>query len=121
MGKLYKDENDNVVSISSVNGFVPPGYTELPAEEVEAAELDRARSKKMTSVRAQRDGMMLVHDKKYMIALKDSADTADLLADRTALLDLPAAAQAAVDALETKEEIDAYDAFDGLSLNEDYE
>jgi len=121
MRKLVKDSEDNVMELVSLNGFIPDGYTEVPENEIEAEELSLTRIKKMTQVRSQRDSMMLSHDKKYMIALKDATDTTAMLADRTILLDLPAVAQVAIDALVTKEDIEAHDAFNGLSLSESYE
>jgi len=121
MRKLVKDAQDNVMVLISLNGSIPDGYTEVPENEVAAEELTLARTSKMAEVRNKRDAMMVSHDKQYLIALKDGADTANMLADRTILLDLPAVAQVAIDALETKEEVEAYDAFDGLSLNETYE
>lgn len=121
MRKLVKDSENNVMELISINGFIPPGYTEVPSEEVEAEELALARKRKMEEVRSRRDAMMLVHDKVYLIALKDSADTTAMLADRTTLLDLPAVTQAAIDAMLTKEEVQAYDAFSGLNLSQSYE
>jgi hypothetical protein len=121
MRKLIKDSEDNVMVLVSPNGFIPDGYTEVPSEEVDTEELILARKNKMDEVRSQRDEMMVVHDKVYLIALKDSSSTVALLTDRTALLDLPEDAQTAVDALTTIEDIKAYDAFSGLTLSRSYE
>ncbi len=111
MRKLIKDSEDNVFELNSLNGSIPDGYTEVPSEELDAEELALARKKKVESVRSQRDAMMLVHDKVYLIALKDATDTTTILADRQLLLDLPEDAQTAIDALATKEDVEAYDAF----------
>jgi hypothetical protein len=121
MRKLIKDSENNIFELESINGFIPPGYTEVPAEELEAEELTLARKNKIDEVRSKRDRMMIVHDKIYLIALKDNSSTTAILADRQVLLDLPEVAQGAVNVLETVEDIKAYDAFAGLSLSRSYE
>ena len=121
MRKLVKDSEDNVMVLVSPNGFIPDGYTEVPAEEIDAEELILARKNKMDQIRGKRDAMMNVHDKVYLIALKDSTSTITLLIDRTALLDLPETAQTDIDALTTVEDVKAYDAFSGLTLSRSYE
>lgn len=81
----------------------------------------KARTCKIDEIRAKRDKMMLNHDKQYLIAMKDSASTTDLDADRATLLDLPAAAQTALDALTDLDDIKNHDAFATLTLAGSYE
>lgn len=121
MRKLVRDSENNVFRIHSLNGSIPSEYTEVPEEEIAAEELNIARAKKMIQIRAQRDSMMEVHDKVYLIALKDAADTTAILADRQIMLDIPEDAQTAIDALESAEDIETYDAFDALGLSRSYE
>lgn len=121
MAKLYRDEEGNVVRLVSINGFVPEGLTEVPAEEVEAEELTLERARKMEEIRAKRDAMLLVNDKDWLIASKKGEDTTALEADAQALRDMTTQAQTDVDALATVDDIKAHDAFAGLSLSKAYE
>ena len=120
MRKLIKDSEGNLARLNSLNGLIPDGWTEVPAEELDAEELNLARTKKMSSIRSQRDEMLLTNDKLWLIASKKGEDTAALEADADTLRDLPEAAQTALDALETTEEVEAYDAFADLELAGEY-
>ena len=124
MSKLYKDLEDNIVAISSINGFVPEGYTEVPIEEVDAAKLVRARSKKMAEIRAQRDSMLIQNDKMWLIESKKGNATTDIEADAVELRNMTTAAQTAVDAIIDIADIDDiknHDAFSSLTLTQTYE
>lgn len=124
MRKLVKDSENNVMELISVNGFIPEGFTEVPAESQDSEELALARKNKMAEIRAKRDIILLQNDKMWLIASKKGESTTDLEADAQTLRDLPASAQTALDAIANIEDLDdikTYDAFDGLSLNETYD
>lgn len=121
MKKLLRDSENNVVQLVTIDGKIPTGYTEVPEEEVQVEELALARKFKLEEVRLKRDAMLVVHDKLFLIALKDGTSTTSLLADRSILLDLPELAESELAALETVEDIKSYDCFSGLALNGDYE
>lgn len=120
MKVLVKDQDDNIFRVDLI-GQLPEGLTIVPEEEMEDSELIKCREEKMVEIRSRRDKMLISHDKQFLIALKESADTTDLLADRTTLLDLPAAAQTDLDAETDLQAIKDYDAFSSLSLNGSYE
>lgn len=122
MRKLIKDSEGNVAELMAVDpSFIPTGWTEVPAEEVDAEELTLARKYKMDAVRAKRNAWLLINDKEWLIAAKKNESTAGLEADAVALRDLPEAAETALDALSSVEDVEAYDAFAGLSLSVSYE
>lgn len=118
---LVKDENNNVMILTSVNGFIPPGFTVVPQEEIATEELILARKDRLASVRAERDKKLLQNDKLWLIASKKGEPTAGLETDAQTLRDLPELAETELAALETVEDIKAYDCFSGLALNGDYE
>lgn len=123
MRKLIKDSQGNIgeLVLASDIDFMPEGWSEVPAEELEAEELALARRNKMAEIRLKRDVWLLVNDKEWLIKSKKQESTVALEADAEALRDLPEAAQAAVDAMSSPEDIRAYDAFSGLSLSMSYE
>ena len=84
-------------------------------------DLDLARADKMAEIRAKRDDLLAKSDAVYIEELSKALDTTDVQADKTALRDMTGTAQTAVDAIEDADELEAYDAFAGLSLNKEYE
>jgi hypothetical protein len=121
MKKLIKDSENNVMELISLNGSIPPGYTEVAAEEVAAEELNLARRNKMAEIRARRNAMLQKNDVAFLIAQKTSASTTAIKADANILRDLPEAAQTEIDGLESVESIRDFDAFAELELSQDYE
>lgn len=111
---LVKDENNNVMVLTSVNGFIPPGYTQVPEEELAEQELALARKDKMTEIRTERDRRLLENDKEWLIASKTGQSTATIETEAQTLRDLPEAAEVALAALTTIEDIKNYDAFSGM-------
>jgi len=108
MAKLYKDSEDNIVSIISVNGTIPDGYTELIAEEIDAAELQRCKDSKIADIKMKRDIKLLANDKEWIIASKSGNDTVSIVATRDALLADVETAETDIAALTTKEEVKAF-------------
>lgn len=121
MKVLIKDSENKVKIIDSIDGFIPPGYTLVAEEEVEAEKLNLAKSNKLAEIRAKRDEMLSINDKLWLIASKKAHPTTSLETDAETLRDLPELAQSELDALETVEEVQAYDCFVGLALTGDYE
>jgi hypothetical protein len=118
---LVKDENDNVMVLNSVTGFIPPGFSIVPEEELEAEELALQRLNKLAEVRARRDSMLLRNDKEWLIEAKKSNPTTAIEADAQTLRDLPELAETELAALTDLELIKAYDCFAGLNLSRSYE
>jgi hypothetical protein len=121
MRKLIKDSEDNVFEMDSLNGLIPDGYTEVPAEEIEAKELALAKRNKMSEIRAKRDSWLLANDKKWLIASKKAEPTNLLEQDAAVLRNLPESAEAALAFISTVENVKSYDAFSGLVLSQSYE
>lgn len=114
MKKLVKDSNGNVAELLSLNGLIPEGWELVPEEELATEELALAKRNKMSEVRAERDARLLENDKQWLIASKKGEPTVTIEAAAQTLRDLPEAAETALDALTTVEDIKAYDAFAGL-------
>ena len=74
-------------------------------------DLDKLREAKLAEIRTERDKQLEANDKAWMIATKKAEDTTALEVAAQVLRDLPANAQANLNALETVAEIEAYDAF----------
>lgn len=74
--------------------------------------LAKARSNKLESIRIERDIKLLENDKAFLIAFKKDEDLTAIRAEAQALRDLPAVAKAALEELESLEEINAYNAFE---------
>jgi hypothetical protein len=98
MRKLIKDQNGNVFELASPKGFIPDGYTEVPAEELDNAEaaisaqkLGASRDAKLNEVRAAREPKLKRADILTNIAYLDAWDDtkkAALKDFRQALLDI---------------------------------
>jgi hypothetical protein len=114
MKKLVKDANGNVMELISPKGLIPEGLELVSEEEISTEELALARRNKMSEIRAERDSRLLENDKSWLIASKKGESTASIEAEAVVLRDLPEAAETALDALTTVEDIKAYDAFAGL-------
>jgi hypothetical protein len=121
MKKLVKDAEGNLAELLSLNGSIPEGWQEVPAEELEAEELVLAKRNKMAEIRAKRDTMLLKNDKLWLIASKKGESVTALEQDAAVLRSLPELAQSAIDALPSVESIKAYDAFSGLDLSQSHE
>lgn len=121
MKKLVKDADGNIVTLVSVNGSIPDGWTELSEEELSDGELSFARKIKLGAIRSRRDLMLIQNDKAWIIASKKGEPVTSISADAQILRDLPEAAQTALDAMESVEDIEAYDAFADLELSQSYE
>lgn len=120
MKKLLKDSEGNVFE-ADVKFEIPDGFVEVLAEDYESEELKLARTKKMSQIRSRRDLMLLNHDRQYLIALKDSADTTDLLADRQILLNVPQDSETYLNSETDLESIKSFDPFPALELVGSYE
>lgn len=118
---LVKDENDKVMILESIDGIIPSGLTAVPSEDLETSELIVARETKLSEIRSKRDLMLAKNDTLWLIASKKGEPTTSLEADAETLRDLPELAETELNALETVEEIQAYDCFSGLALTGDYE
>lgn len=98
MRRLIKDSDNNVFEMHSINGFIPPGYTEVSAEDSEAAEasiasqkLSEARAAKLEEVRNARKPKLKRVDVLMNIAYLNSwtgPEKTQLKDYRQALLDI---------------------------------
>lgn len=112
MKKIVKDSENNLMELISLNGLIPDGYTEVSEEEVEAAQLQIAKQRKMSAIRSTRDQRLVENDKQWLIASKKGESTTAIETEAQALRDLPEAAELALSELETVEDILAYDPFE---------
>lgn len=120
MKKLVKDQNGNLAELVSVSNYIPEGWELVPSEELSDAELALAKRDKMAEIRSERNRMLAANDVAWLIASKQGQATTALEADAQVLRDLPEAAEAAIDLLESAEAIKAYDAFADLELSRSY-
>lgn len=111
MRKLVKDSSGNVAELLSLNGSIPGGWEEVPVEELESTELSLAKANKMIQIRAERDRRLVENDRQWLIASKTGQPTTTVESAAQTLRDLPEAAETALNALTTVEDIKAYDAF----------
>lgn len=109
---LVKDENNVVMVLNSVNGFIPPGFSVVPQEEVEAEEIALARKDRLAAIRAERDQKLVDNDKAWLIASKKGQSTTALETEAQNLRDIPEMAEDELALLETIEEIKAYNPFE---------
>ena len=72
-------------------------------------DLVRARTQRLVEIRAERDAALAATDGLMLRAQETGQDTTQLLAERQRLRDLPAKAQADLDAFTTAEELEAYE------------
>jgi hypothetical protein len=112
MRKLVKDQENNVMVLVSPNGFIPPGYTEVPSEEVEAEEIILARKNRLGAIRAERDSLLLINDKNWLIASKKGESTTSIETEAQNLRDIPEMAEDDLALLESVEDIEAYNPFE---------
>ena len=109
---LVKDSNDNILVLTSVNGFIPEGYTVVPQEELEQEELSLSKKNKLEEIRSKRNSLLVENDKQWLIKSKKGQSTTALEAEAQALRDLPEEAETALNAMTTLEDIAAYDPFE---------
>lgn len=121
MKRLVKDQNGNLAELVSPSGFIPEGWELVPENELEVSELAVAKRDKMTEIRAERNRMLKANDEAWLIASKTGQATTALESDAQILRDMTEAAETALDALTTVEDIKAHDAFASLNLSRSYE
>jgi hypothetical protein len=109
---LVKDENDNVMVLNSINGFIPPGLTLVPQEELEAEELALARKNRLAAIRAERDQKLVENDKLWLIASKTGQSTTAIETEAQNLRDIPEMAEDELALLTNIEDIKAYNPFE---------
>lgn len=123
----WMEDSDNDVLVGEVTVDNPtPDITQRAAWRDDGAggltvDLPAARVSKLDEIRAKRDDMLKQSDAKWIEETSKGASVTNIEADKTALRNLPASAQTALDALATSSEIADYDAFSGLSLNYSYD
>lgn len=121
MKRLVKNAEGSTVILIAPPEILPPGFSEIAPEEMATEELALAIKEKLVNVRAKRDDMLAINDKLWLIASKKGESTTGLEADAETLRDLPELAETELEAMETVEDVQAYDCFAGLALNGDYE
>ena len=84
-------------------------------------DLTAARAEKMTEIRAKRDLWLKQSDASWVEESSKGTATTDIESDKTALRDMTDDAQTAVEAETHGDDLEAYDAFSGLTLNGTYE
>lgn len=112
MKLLVRDSENNVMELISINGFIPPGLTLVPQEEIEGEELALARKKRLAEIRGERDQKLLDNDKAWLIASKTGQSTTAIETEAQNLRDIPELAEDELALLESVEDIKAYNPFE---------
>jgi len=116
--------------------FIPEGWEllpdqDLPAGHIDAMEADengsislslsKLRTLKVNEIRARRDQWLKKSDEAWVELKSKGQSTADIEEDKDELRALPQLASDELADLDTKEEIEAYDAFEMLAMSRSYE
>lgn len=111
---LVKNSEGRIAELVTTNGAIPTGWEAVPQEELQDAAVSKARESKMEQIRAERNIRLVENDKQWMIKKKKGQSTTSLENEAQALRDLPETAQAALDEMNSVEDIQNYDAFEEL-------
>ncbi len=90
-------------------------------EGIVYADNQLAVAKKLVEMRRVRDAMLKKSDEKWVELKSKGLDATSVEADKAVLRDLPNSVEAALTALASAEEIEAYDIFGALNLSTSYE